>query len=119
MNHSGSTPVFVILYSSLRVIAVLVFLFSSCSFSCYYFVLRIHCGLRAFAVTTSMAEEAPDPKTLAKYFGPYSPTAKGIRTLRSPNTLFSGFAYFLSEVTFVAPNPHIMHRSWARFIIAT
>ena len=54
MNHSGSMPIFGILYSSLWVFPVLVFLLSSCSFSCYYLVFRVHYGLRALAVTGSL-----------------------------------------------------------------
>ena len=58
MNHSGSTPFFGILYSSLRVVPVLVFLFSSFSFSYYYFVFCFECVLRALAITKLMEMDA-------------------------------------------------------------
>ena len=67
--------------------------------------------------TESLAEEAPTIEILVEYFGPYSPTVKGFRTSGGPNKLFNDLAYFLSKVAFVAPSPHIMHRTRAGFII--
>ena len=64
-------------------------------------------------------EEVLDTVTLIEFVGPYSTTANGLRTLGGPNTLFGSVAYFLSEVAFVASNPHIMHCARAGFIIAT
>ena len=67
MNHSGLTPVFGILYSSLWVISILAFLFSSCSFSCYYLVFRFHRVLRALAMTSRASAQKPSlsPKCLS------------------------------------------------------
>ena len=59
-----------------------------------------------------------DTVTLIEFVGPYSTTANGLRTLGVPNELFGNVAYFLSEVAFVASNPHIMHCARIGFIIA-
>ena len=65
--------------------------------------------------TGYLDEVAPDTVTITEFFVPYSPTAKGFRTLRGLNDLFDAVAYFLSELAFVAPNPHIMHHARVGF----